>query len=83
MSAGGGDLVGQPVVLERESVAAQGALEAPVPMEVDPAVGLSPPGDLESVSRPTYAQIVAGTQVIGQRPAPSHGLAGRDRGGTR
>ena len=28
------------------------------------------------VSRPTYAQVVARTLAIGQRPAPSHGLAG-------
>ena len=45
-------------------------------MEVDPAVGRSPSGDLDSVSRPTYAQVVAGTQAIGQQPALSHGLTG-------
>ena len=76
MSVGGGDLIGRPVVLDGKSATAQGALEAPVPMEVDPVVRLLPSGDLEFESRPTYAQIVAGTRPIGQLPAPLHGRAG-------
>ena len=67
MSAGRGNLVGRPVVLDGESLSAQIALKTPVPMEVDPAVGLSPSGDLEFESRPTYAQVVGlvSTQAIG------------------
>ena len=75
VSAGRGDLIGQPVVLDEESSSAQGAFEAPIPMEVDPAVGLSPSGDLEFGSRPTYVQVVAGTWATGQQLAPLHGMA--------
>ena len=70
---------GQPrrpiVILNGESLA-QGTLKAPVPIKVDPAVLLSPSGDLEFESRPTYAQVVAGMRAIShQLPAPSHGRA--------
>ena len=53
----------------------QGTHEAPVPMEVDPETGVSLPGDPEYESRPTYAEVVAGTQAIGQLMAPSQGSA--------
>ena len=74
--AGEGDLVGLSVALNRELSSAQGASESSVPMEVDPAVRLSLPGDSEFVSRLTYAEVVAGLWAIGQRTAPSCGLAG-------
>ena len=50
MMAGKGDLVGLPVVRNRE-ILLYSTVEASVPMEVDPAVGLSLPGALESESR--------------------------------
>ena len=55
---------------------AHDTLEASVPMEVDPAVGLSPSGTLECVSKSTYAQVVAGTWAIGHLLAPLQGQAG-------
>ena len=39
-------------------------------MEVDPVVGLLLPGVPELLSRPIYAEVVAGLQAIGQRTTP-------------
>ena len=39
VTADEGDLVGLPVVFDRESLMAQGTREASVPMEVDPRLG--------------------------------------------
>ena len=75
MTAGECDLVGLPVVPDRESLTVHGTVEASVPMKVDPVIRLSPSGALESVSRPTYAQVVASMRAIGQPPAPVQGQA--------
>ena len=78
MRVGEGELVSLPVVLDGESAAVQGAHEAPIPMEVDSETRLSLLGDPEYESRPTYADVVAGTRAIatGQLTAPSQGSAG-------
>ena len=74
--AGEGDFVGLSVALNGEFLLVQGTDEASIPMEVDPAVRLSLPGDSEFVSKPTYTEVVAGSHAIGQQTAPSCGSAG-------
>ena len=51
-------------------------VEASIPMEVDPAVWLSPSGAIDLVSRLTYAQVVDGVWATGQLPSPLQGQAG-------
>ena len=67
MPAGRGNLVDRAVVVDGESSLAQGAHKAPVPMEVNPVVGLSPSRVLESAYRLTYVQVVAGTLLARDR----------------
>ena len=74
--AGKGDLIGLSAALNGEFSLAQGTNEASVPMEMDPVARLPLLGDSEFESRPTYAKVVAGSQAIDQRTAPSCGSAG-------
>ena len=66
-----GNLTGLSGCPNDKSSAAIAAVEATVPMEINPAVRLRPPGESGLGSRPMYAEVVAGLWVTDPRATPS------------